>query len=257
MNQKLTVKDVMSKPVSIAKSGLIPEALDKMLAEGVDPIVVTNDRVVVGTASRRSIAEKMGSKKTGNIPASQIRVASVTREDFTSVYQDQDVDLLVPLLQRYKIVVVWDEEHRLIGQVTTGDLLKVAKPEGSIDTMVEIAPRISPDDRVVQLHRRMVGDGATRFIVMDGNKAVGIVTETDIAKILVKLKSEIDKHFENALRNVTAADIMSSPLITTPANTPVSKVVDLMLAKNISTIPIADGDKVIGLATRKSLVDAL
>lgn len=257
MNKKLTVKDVMSKPVSIAKSALIPEALDKMLDEGVDPIVVTNDRVVVGTASRRSIAEKMGSKKTGNIPASQIRVASVTREDFTSVYQDQDVDLLVPLLQRYKIVVVWDEEHRLIGQVTTGDLLKVAKPEGSIDTMVEIAPRISPDDRVVQLHRRMVGDGATRFIVMDGHKAIGIVTETDIAKILVKLKSEIDKHFENALRNVTAADIMSSPLITTPANTPVSKVVDLMLAKNISTIPIADGEKVIGLATRKSLVDAL
>ena len=257
MNQKLTVKDVMSKPVSIAKSALIPEALDKMLAEGVDPIVVTNDRVVVGTASRRSIAEKMGSKKTGNIPASQIRVASVTREDFTSVYQDQDVDLLVPLLQRYKIVVVWDEEHRLIGQVTTGDLLKVAKPEGAIDTMVEIAPRISRDDRVVQLHRRMVGDGATRFIVMDGNKAVGIVTETDIAKILVKLKGEIDKHFENALRNVTAADIMSSPLITTPANTPVSKVVDLMLSKNISTIPIAEGDKVIGLATRKSLIDAL
>ena len=151
MNQKLTVKDVMSKPVSIAKSALIPEALDKMLAEGIDPIVVTNDRVVVGTASRRTIAEKMGSKKTGNIPASQIRVASVTREDFTSVYQDQDVDLLIPLLQRYKIVVVWDEEHRLIGQVTTGDLLKIAKPERAVDTMMELAPRISPDDRVVQL----------------------------------------------------------------------------------------------------------
>lgn len=257
MNQKLTVKDVMSKAVSIAKSALIPEALDKMLSEGIDPIVVTNDCVVVGTASRRTIAEKMGSKKTGNIPASQIRVASVTREDFTSVYQDQDVDLLVPLLQRYKIVVVWDEEHRLIGQVTTGDLLKVVKPKGDIGTMVEIAPRISPDDRVVQLHRRMVGDGATRFIVMDGNTAVGIVTETDIAKILVKLKSEIDKHFENALRNVTAADIMSSPLITTPSTMPVAKVVDLMIAKNISTIPIADGGKVIGLATRKSLIDAL
>lgn len=257
MNQKLTVKDVMSKPVSIAKSALIPEALDKMLAEGIDPIVVTNDRVVVGTASRRTIAEKMGSKKTGNIPASQIRVASVTREDFTSVYQDQDVDLLIPLLQRYKIVVVWDEEHRLIGQVTTGDLLKVAKPEGAIDTMMELAPRIALDDRVVQLHRRMVGDGATRFVVMEGHKAVGIVTETDIAKILVKLKSEIDKHFENALRNVTAADIMSSPIITMPATTPVAKVVDVMLSKNISTIPIADGEKIIGFATRKSLIDAI
>ncbi len=257
MSQKLTVEDVMSKPVSIAKSALIPEALSKMLENGIDPIVVTNDRVVVGTASRRTIAEKMGSKKTGNIPASQIRVATVTREDFTSVYPDQDVELLVPLLQKYKVVVVWDEEHRLIGQVTKGDLLKTMQPVGKLEDMVEIAPRISPDDRVVQLHRRMVNNGATRFVVMNENNAVGIVTETDIAKVLVKMKSEIDKHFENALRNVTAGDIMSAPIISMQVNTPVKNVVDTMLAKNISTVPIADGKKIIGMITRKSLVNSL
>ena len=96
------------------------------------------------------------------------------------------------------------------------------------------------------------------MVYCDGDsKAVGIVTEIDIEKILVKLKSDIGKHFENALRNVTAADIISAHLITTPANTPVSRVVDLMLAKNISIIPVAEGKKVIGLATRKSLVDTL
>ena len=257
MNQKLTVKDVMSKPVSIAKSALIPEALSKMLDEGIDPIVVTNDHVVAGTASRRTIAEKMGSKKTGNIPASQIRVASVTKDDFTSVYQDQDAELLVPLLQRYKIVVVWDEEHRLIGQVTKGDLLKYIRPEGTLDAFIEIAPRIDANDRVVQIHRRISNNEATRFVVMEGNVPVGMITETDVAKVLVKMKSEIDKHFDNALRNVTAGDIMSSPLITTQVTTPVSKVVDLMLAKNISTIPVADGKKVLGIITRKSLVNGL
>ncbi|HJJ90042.1 MAG TPA: CBS domain-containing protein [Methanocorpusculum sp.] len=50
---------------------------------------------------------------------------------------------------------------------------------------------------------------------------------------------------------------MSSSLITTPVNTPVSRVVNLMLAKNISIIPIEDGERIIGLATRKSLIDAL
>ena len=257
MSQKLTVKDVMSKPVSIAKSALIPEALSKMLENGIDPIVVTHDHVVVGTASRRTIAEKMGSKKTGNIPASQIRVATVTREDFTSVYPDQDVELLIPLLQKYKIVVVWDEEHRLIGQVTKGDLLKFMVPEGELAEMVEIAPRIAPEDRVVQLHRRMVNNGATRFVVMDNNEPVGIVTETDIAKVLVKMKSEIDKHFENALRNVTAGDIMTSPIVSMPIDTPVEKVVETMLAKNISTVPVADGSKIVGMITRKSLVNSL
>lgn len=257
MSSNLTVKDVMSKPVSIAKSALIPEALSKMIDNGIDPIVVTNDRVVVGTASRRTIAEKMGSKKTGNIPASQIRVASVTKEDFTSVYQDQDIELLVPLLQRYKIVVVWDEEHRLIGQVTKGDLLKIMKPEGGIENIIEIAPKISTEDRVVQLHRRMINNGSTRFVVMNDNKPVGIVTETDIAKVLVKMKNEIDKHFENALRNVTAGDIMSSPLVTVSVKSPIAEIVNTMIKKNISTIPVEDGGKIIGLITRKSLVNAL
>ncbi|HJJ47724.1 MAG TPA: CBS domain-containing protein [Methanocorpusculum sp.] len=257
MSQKLLVKDVMSKPVSIAKSALIPEALAKMLEAGIDPIVVTNDHVVVGTASRRTIAEKMGSKKTGNIPASQIRVATVTKEDFTSVYQDQDVEILIPLLQRYKIVVVWDEEHRLIGQVTKGDLLKIMAPEGKLENLIELAPRITPEDRVVQIHRRMTNNGSTRFIVMDNNKAIGIVTETDVAKVLVKMKSDIDKHFENALRNVVAADIMSSPVMSVNVATPVAEVVSLMTKKNISTVPVEEDGKIIGLVTRKSLVNAL
>jgi len=257
MSQKLTVKDVMSKPVSIAKSSSIPEALSKMLDNGIDPLVVTNDHVVVGTVSRRTIAEKMGSKKTGNVPATQLRVASVMREEFTSVYPDQEIDILVPLLEVYKIVVVWDVEHRLIGQVTKGDLLKYLQPEGKVGDMMEIVPRIEKTDRVVQLHRRMMNNGATRFVVMEDGKAVGIVTETDIAKVLVKMKNEIDKHFESALRNVTAGDIMSSPIIAVQIDTPVKKVVETMTSKNISTVPVADGDKIVGLITRKSLVNSL
>ena len=167
------------------------------------------------------------------------------------------MDILIPLLQRYKIVIVWDEEHRLIGQVTKGDLLKVMAPDGNVESLVELAPRIAPEDRVVQIHRRMTNNGSTRFVVMDNNTAVGIVTETDVAKVLVKMKSEIDKHFENALRNVTAADIMSAPILALPVETPVSEVVSLMTKKNISTVPIEVNGKIIGLVTRKSLVNAL
>ena len=247
----------MSKPVSIAKSALIPEALSKMIDNGIDPIVVTQDKAVVGTVSRRTIAEKMGSKRTGNVPASQLRVATVTRDDFTSVYPDQDLELLIPLLQSYKIVVVWDVEHRLIGQVTKGDLLKHLYPSCALADLVEVAPRIDAGDRVVQLHRRMTTGGGTRFVVMDNGKPVGIVTETDVAKVLVKLKSDVDKHFENALRNVTAADIMSSPIVSVPLTAPVLEVVNIMTKKNISTLPVSDNGKIVGIVTRKALVNAL
>ena len=53
-------------------------------------------------------------------------------EDFTSVYPDESVNVLIPLLQRYKLVVVYDSDHNLIGQVSAIDLLKKYPSNGSI-----------------------------------------------------------------------------------------------------------------------------
>ncbi|HIJ07171.1 MAG: Putative signal-transduction protein with CBS domain [Methanomicrobiales archaeon 53_19] len=258
MTTKLTIKDIMSKPVSIAKSALITEALDRMLGEGIDPIIVTHQGRVIGTASRRTIAEKIGSKKTGAIPPTQIHVANVVKEDFTFAYPDQEIDILIPLLQNYKIVVVLDAEHKLIGMVTMGDLLKVMKPDCPLEDVIELAPRITPEDRVVHLHRRMVDDSATRFIVNDNGRVLGIVTETDLARALVKLKEMVEvKHHDTRIRNLIAQDIMSTPVISVPMGTPVEAIIDLMTEKNISTVLVTGEEKPIGLVTRRSIISAL
>jgi predicted transcriptional regulator len=123
MSEEILIKDVMSKPVTIAKSAAITEALDKMLEEGIDPLIVKNNGSVMGTISRKAIAEALGSsklalKKPSGIAPTKIHVAKKTDEDFTSVYLDQNAEILIPLLQEYKIVVVLDQEHNLIGQVS-------------------------------------------------------------------------------------------------------------------------------------------
>ncbi|MDO9539880.1 MAG: CBS domain-containing protein [Methanocalculus sp.] len=258
MTTQLTIKDVMSKPVSIAKSALITEALDRMLGEGIDPIIVTNQNTVVGTASRRTIAEKIGSKKTGTVPPTQIHVANITKEDFTFAYPDQEIDILIPLLQNYKIVVVLDAEHKLIGMVTMTDLLKVMKPDCPLEDVIELAPKISPEDRIVHLHRRMVDDSATRFIVNDNGKVLGIVTETDLARAIVKLKGTVEvRHHDNRIRNLIAQDIMSAPVVSVNMTSSVGDVIDLMAEKNISTVLVISQEKPVGLITRRSLISAL
>lgn len=258
MTTQLTIKDVMSKPVSIAKSALITEALDRMLGEGIDPIIVTNQNTVVGTASRRTIAEKIGSKKTGTVPPTQIHVANITKEDFTFAYPDQEIDILIPLLQNYKIVVVLDAEHKLIGMVTMTDLLKVMKPDCPLEDVIELAPKISPEDRIVHLHRRMVDDSATRFIVNDNGKVLGIVTETDLARAIVKFKGTVEvRHHDNRIRNLIAQDIMSTPVVSVNMTSSVGDVIDLMAEKNISTVLVISQEKPVGLVTRRSLISAL
>ncbi|MDD2472747.1 MULTISPECIES: HPP family protein [unclassified Methanoculleus] len=255
---QVLVKDVMAKPIAIAKSAFVSEALEKMLDQGVDPLIVTNNGTVIGTTSRAAIAETLGSKKTQALKATSIHVANTVEEDFTSAYPDQSIDVLVPLLQHYKLVVVLDAEHRLIGQVTAGDLLKVLRPAGGIKDVLEPVQSIQAEERAVHLRRRMLDGNINRFIVEDGDKVLGIVTETDVAKALYAFKDIVEgTRQEYRIRNLLVRDIMSTPLISTDAGTDVSDVISLMLKKSISSVPVTENGKITGVVTRNSLVQAL
>ena len=258
MTKELFIKDIMAKPVTIAKSAKVTEALDRMLDEGIDPLIALHNTSVAGTVSRQAIAEKLGSRQNSNLTPSALHVASVVDEDFTSIYPDQSINVLVPLLQRYKLVVVYDSDHKLIGQVGAGDLLRKVKPDGTADGVMEDAVTIEADERVVHLRRRMMDDNITRFVVTENGKMTGIVTETDVAIAMRKFREAVTgKHQDHRIRNLLVKDIMSSPIISIDRMAKVSDIVDMMLKKNISSLPVAEKGKLIGMVTRRSLVNAL
>lgn len=258
MTKELFVKDIMAKPTTISKSAKITEALDKMLDEGIDPLIALNNATVVGTVSRQAIAEKLGSRQNTALAPTAIHVASVVEEDFTSVYPDENMNVLVPLLQLHKLVVVYDADHNLIGQVTAIDLLKKYPHDGSIRDALEKAVTIDADERVVHLRRRMLDDSISRFVVTVNDKITGIVTETDVAVAMRKFRESVeDNHQDHRIRNLLVKDIMSSPLISLDIDTDYHDLIELMVAKNISTIPIINKGKLAGLVTRRSLITAL
>jgi CBS domain-containing protein len=258
MTKELFIKDVMAKPVTIAKSAKLTEALDKMLDEGIDPLIATHTTGVAGTVSRQAIAKKLGSRQNSGIAPTAIHVSSVVEEDFTSIYPDESINVLIPLLQRYKLVVVYDTDHRLIGQVSAGDLLKKVQPDGSLEAVMEELFTIEADERVVHLRRRMLDDAITRFVVTENNRIVGIVTETDVAIAMRKFREAVtSRHQDHRIRNLLVKDIMSSPLISIDRSAKVAEIVDLMLKKNIGSIPVAEKGKLAGMVTRQSLVNAL
>jgi predicted transcriptional regulator len=258
MSQTLFIKDIMSRPVTIAKSAVITEALDRMLDLGIDPLVVTNNGAVVGTVSRRSIAEAIGSKRSANVSPNQIHVANVVEEEFTSAYGDEGLDVVVPLLQAFKLVVVLDGNHKPIGQVTRGDLLKVLRPQGSVDQVMEKIAAISPDERVVHLRRRMLDDGANRYVVANGAELLGMVTETDVARAMTAFREDVaDRFQDHRIRNLIVSDIMSTPLISVSPEVQVMDLVETMLQRGISGIPVVENGRVLGAVSRQSLVQAL
>ena len=258
MSNEIFVKDVMSKSITIAKSALITEALDKMLADGLDPLIVTNNGSVIGTISRAAIAETLGSKKTSTLPPTQIHVANQTDENFTSVYVDQEADILIPLLQEYKLVVVLDSEHKLVGKVDATDLLRAMVPETSTESLIQKASVIGPDERVIHLRRRMLDENATKFIVMDNSAIAGIVTETDVARAMRDFRTHVDgKHQENQIKNLFVRDIMTAPAISLEESSAVSEFVELIAMKGISSVPVTKDGKLAGIISKDSMLIAL
>jgi len=258
MTKEVFIRDVMGKPATIAKSAKITEALDKMLDSGLDPLIAVNNSTVVGTVSRQAIAQKLGSRQNSGLAPTAIHVASVVEEDFTSVYPDENANVLIPLLQQYKLVVVYDGDHKLIGQVTAGDLLKKFQPGDGMEGAIEKVLTIEADERVVHLRRRMLDDRITRFVVTDHEKYTGIVTETDVAIAMREFRRQVDgNHQDHRIRNLLVKDIMSAPLISLERTAKVSDAVALMLKKNISSVPVMDKGRLAGVVTRRSLVNAL
>ena len=258
MTKEVFIRDVMGKPATIAKSAKITEALDKMLDSGLDPLIAVNNSTVVGTVSRQAIAQKLGSRQNSGLAPTAIHVASVVEEDFTSVYPDENANVLIPLLQQYKLVVVYDGDHKLIGQVTAGDLLKKFQPGDGMEGAIEKVLTIEADERVVHLRRRMLDDHITRFVVTDHEKYTGIVTETDVAIAMREFRRQVDgNHQDHRIRNLLVKDIMSAPLISLERTAKVSDAVALMLKKNISSVPVMDKGRLAGVVTRRSLVNAL
>lgn len=78
--------------------------------------------------------------------------------------------------------------------------------------------------------------------VTDQNgKVIGVITELDILKALKEGKE---------LVRITAGDIMTKEAITVDVDTPLEKIVDIMMTKNIIRVPVTADGKLTGVVAR-------
>lgn len=107
-------------------------------------------------------------------------------------------------------------------------------------------------------------------VVDDNGVMIGIVTETDLIEqdkslhipTVVSIFDwiiylESDKKFEKELKKMTGqcvGDIFTDKVVQVSPSTPVSDVADLISSKKINSIPVVDGDKLVGIVARIDLI---
>ena len=165
----------------------------------------------------------------------------------------------------YRIFKKLEDEEWL--HVTTGNELKFAvqlvsalkahwpgryviKPGGMVGSVLKRKDGdiwfVTPDQTVYEAIQKMAEKEVGALLVISANKLVGVVSERDYArKVILKEKSSKD---------TLVHEIMTSPVISVPADRTVDECMGVMAKSHIHHLPVMEGDSVIGVVSMNDLV---
>ena len=109
-------------------------------------------------------------------------------------------------------------------------------------------PKLKRDASVSDAAKLMANKPYGCVVVVDGNKPLGIITESDILKNLISRKgSSRDK----------AEKIMSSPITSLSPGDKLEKASKIIDTKHFRRYPVVDNGILVGIVTENSIVDTI
>jgi CBS domain-containing protein len=127
----------------------------------------------------------------------------------------------------------------------------------AVDLMTRQVLTVAPTDAVRDAARLLAGRGFTALPVVDDDGVlVGVVTEADVVRERIP---DDPRTPDPAPRSCpqTVGDIMTSPAMAMPQGTDAADLARFMLRNRIRSVPILDGDRLVGIVTRRDLVRSL
>jgi len=256
----MKVKDIMSEPVSVHKSDKLSHAMDLMDKHDTRRLLVTNGSELTGVITMRSIARKLGTWKTSNLPASSLHVAAATTDLFAKVLPDTGIEDAIALMNRKGGILVVTDNGNILGWVTPHEILKSAKGvKGYAAEIMKEPISVSPGDRVAHARRIMLDNDIGRVPVVENSDVAGIITERDVAKAMMNFRDLVpDNQQDERIRNLIVRDIMTKGVKSVRTNTPISEVASLMLDENIGGVPVLNlKDELVGVISRRGIIKHL
>ena len=139
------------------------------------------------------------------------------------------------------------------------------------DIMTQDVVTVNKNQPIGDLSKIFIENNFNGVPVLDNTgKVVGVVTQGDlieqnknlhiptiIALFDAVLFLESEKKFEDDLKKLTGSkieDIYHKNLITVSPDTDLNEIITLMAEKDIHTLPVLDGDKLIGIIGKRNII---
>jgi len=121
---------------------------------------------------------------------------------------------------------------------------EVAK-EDTLGHLMKPVNTVKSNDSILVAAKLMIEHDVGAVVVVDGNSPVGVITERDITKHVVRAEGKL---------NTPVKQLMTKPLITANPEMSVQQAFELMLRNKIRRLPIMDGKKLVGIVSEKDLM---
>lgn len=104
---------------------------------------------------------------------------------------------------------------------------------------------VNPDEKLSAALTLMEKNGIGNVVVVEGKNVVGIVTERDVARQILKGAHVLEEPVKQ---------VMSKPVITASPNMTVQEAIELMVEKKIRQLPVVQRSDLVGIVTDKDLM---
>jgi len=124
------------------------------------------------------------------------------------------------------------------------------------DAMSQPATTVAPETTVAELEALFERHDYNSIPVVQGNRLVGIVTKFDFLRTFVFTAESVVPHYADLMRR-RVADIMQPEVHTVTPDTPLTRVLQMMVDMRTKSFPVVVDECVVGVIAREDVIRAL
>lgn len=114
---------------------------------------------------------------------------------------------------------------------------------------------VSPQTSVFRAWRVMQERRIKHLPVLDGDRLMGIVSDSDLRLALPSPATSLEAHEINYLLDrMTVSEVMAKPVVTVTISTPLQDAARTLLRHRIGALPVMEGGALVGILTRSDVL---
>jgi diguanylate cyclase (GGDEF)-like protein/PAS domain S-box-containing protein len=238
--------------ITISKDAKLIEAIEKLANHNISSIVVAEGFIPIGIITERDAARIVISEQAlDDTPVSKFMVYKPVM-----VYKNADIITALDIMERNRIrrLIVTDRNKKLAGIITYSDILRKLEEEffkvhTTVDSITtkEIL-KTAPDDTLKSVVDRMSAEKKSCMLIVSGESTLGIITERDIVKYLLK-KTPLD---------TPVGSICTRNIIYANRNTLLYEAIKIMNEQGIRHLVVVDEKlQLRGIVTQTDIINLL